>query len=141
MQKQITIRGRNLKPGIFWEQVSWCGGGGLFSLLWFSFPFLLDVLIQPSGKQPESVLPQHSLLHASQKEIVWGLYECEAHGTWPVFQDDSKNLYFYASLLCHSLMFSKYSGAILRPGLLAPKEQLEDTVWDMANALTTHVVS
>lgn len=28
MQKQITIRGRNLKPGIFWEQVSWCGGGG-----------------------------------------------------------------------------------------------------------------
>lgn len=75
------------------------------------------------------------------EEIVWGLYECEAHGTWPIFQDDSRNLYFYASLLCHSLMFSNFSGAISSPGLFAPKEELEDTVWDLVNALTTHVVS
>lgn len=71
------------------------------------------------------------------------MYKSEACGTWPIFQNDSKDLSFYAPSCCHSLIFSNLSGASSGIGWFASKDHLVDmahTVSDTANVLTAHVI-
>lgn len=98
---------------------------GAFSLLWFSCPSLWDILTQQGAKRPESILPQRSLGSGFPERASLGLYESEARGTWPAFQDDCKNLYFYAPSLCHSLLFPDFSGAVQALDCLLLKNTLE----------------